>query len=181
LDGGNPPQWPETVVSMAAATGRPARGSHIIARVALEAAAWGAMMMVSALVALLFERGRGLNAQTGQILVIYFFGGAIAFAVARPFLHFVNRYLATSWRFVLALIVLAGLTMGATAGVLALDYRAYYAEWHDDFFSVAWFYQQAYTLLGSTYQYLVIGTRLYWPLGPVFLLLTSWWLARRAS
>jgi len=150
-------------------------------RLAMEAAAWGAMMTVSALVSLLIEQGRGLTAQTGQILAIYFTGAYIAFALARPFLGFANRYLAFRWRFALAVLVLAGLTLGATAGVLALDYRAYYSEWHDNFFSIVWFYQQAYTVLGSTYQYLVIGTRLYWPLGPVFLLVTSWWLARKAS
>lgn len=162
-------------------TDRPARRRDFIIRLAIEAAVWGVMMMVSALAALLLERGRGLNAQTAQILAIYFVGACIAYAFARLFLHFANRNLAMPWRFLLALFVLAGLTLGATAGILALDYRAYYAEWHDSFLSVTWFYQQAYTVLGSTYQYLVIGTRLYWPLGPVFLVLTSWWLARRAS
>lgn len=164
-----------------AITDKPARRREIAIRLAIEAAAWGVMMMVSALAALLFERGRGLNAQTGQILAIYFTGAYIAYAVARPFLAFTSRSLSMPWRFVLSSVVLAGLTLGATAGILALDYRAYYAEWHDNFLSVTWFYQQAYTVLGSTYQYLVIGTRLYWPLGPIFLFLTAWWLARRAS
>ncbi|GAB4349252.1 MAG: hypothetical protein Kow0026_04480 [Oricola sp.] len=153
----------------------------ILVRLALEAAAWGAMMMASALLALLLERGRALDARTGQILAIYFTGAFIAFGVARPVLAVANRRLSMPWRFLLAVTVLAGTTLAATAGILALDYRIYYAEWHDSLFSVTWFYQQAYTVLGSTYQYLVIGTRLYWPLGPVLLVITSWWLARRAS
>lgn len=168
-------------MNLAAMNGKPVRRRDFLVRLAIEAAAWGAMMLISALVALLLEQGRGFNAQTGQILVIYFTGGFIAFALARPFLSLANRYLAAPWRFLLAMLVLAGLTLAATAGVLALDYRAYYAEWHDSFLSITWFYQQAYTVLGSTYQYLVIGTRLYWPLGPVFLVVTSWRLARRAS
>lgn len=165
---------------MAPVTDVPA-GRRQVFNVAIEAAVWGSLMMVSALVALVLEQGRGINAQTGHILAIYFTGAFIAFILARPFLGYANRRLAMPWRFAVALGVLAGLTLGATAGVLALDYRSYYAEWHDSYFSVAWFYQQAYTVLGSTYQYLVIGTRLYWPLGPVFLIATSWWLARKAS
>ena len=168
-------------MNLSAISGKPAGRREIIVRVATEAAIWGVLMMVSALAALMLERGRGLDAQTGLILAIYFAGAFVAYAVARPLLAFTNRNLSMPWRFVVTLIALAALTLGATAGILALDYRAYYAEWHDNFLSVTWFYQQAYTVLGSTYQYLVIGTRLYWPLGPIFLLLTSWWLARKAS
>ena len=169
------------MTNLSAILGAPVRRRDMIVRLAIEAAVWGLMMLVSALVALLLEHGRGLNAQTGQILAIYFTGAYIAYVVARPLLAFLNRHLAMPWRIVLAVIVLAGATLAATAGVLALDYRVYYAAWHDDFLSITWFYQQAYTFLGSTYQYLVIGTRLYWPLGPLFLIAMSWWVARRTS
>lgn len=161
--------------------GKPAKRRQTMVRVAVEAAIWGAMMLISALAALRLEHGRSLNAQTGQILAIYFTGAYIAYAIARPALAIATARFALPWRFLFAIIVLTGLTLGATAGVLALDYRAYYSEWHSDFFSIGWFYQQAYTILGSTYQYLVIGTRLYLPLGPLFLVAASWWLARKAS
>ena len=65
--------------------------------------------------------------------------------------------------------------------MLALQYRAYYAQWHDPAFSRIWFWQQFYTALGSTYQYAVIGIRLYWPAGPPLLVVTSWWLSGRPS
>ena len=64
---------------------------------------------------------------------------------------------------------------------LSAKVLTYYAAWHAAPLSRTWIYQQIFTFLGSTYQYVVIGTRLYWPLGPVFLLLTSWWLSRKTS
>ena len=143
--------------------------------------AWGALMALSAYVALVFNFGRQLDDQVSGIIAIYFAGGFIGFLAAYPVFLTLSRRSGPVTRFGLALMLLALCTLGATAGVLALQYRTYYAEWHETIFSRIWFWQQFYTALGSTYQYAVIGTRLYWPLAPVFLLATSWWLSRKSS
>lgn len=154
---------------------------NMLALLVLECPAWGAMMAASAVVALTFGQERELDARTTVIAGIYFAGGFLAYGMARPLLALAGRRVSRPVRFVLALVALAILTLCATAGALAFHYRAYYAQWHEDAFSVGWFYQQVFTFLGSTYQYLVLGTRFYWPLAPLFLLPAAWWLSRRAS
>lgn len=150
-------------------------------RVVATALAWAVLMGFSALVGLLFERGRSLDPQVIEIVAIYGAGGLIGYLFAHVPLMWLVRRRAFPWNLLIAACALTLFTLGATAGVLAVEYRDYYAQWHGHPLSVVWFYQQFYTALGSTYQYAVIGTRLYWPLGPVFLVAMSWWLTRRAS
>ncbi|MFZ2101468.1 MAG: hypothetical protein WAU86_12980 [Oricola sp.] len=145
------------------------------------AVVWGCMMVASALVSLLLQQDRVLDRHVALILAFYFAGAFLAYVPVRLIVSWANRRLPASLRFLFALIMLAGGTLAGTAFVLALDYRAYYAAWHASAFSRIWFYQQFYTLLGSTFQYLVIGTRLYWPLGVLFLIVASWRLGRKAS
>ncbi|TCD14549.1 hypothetical protein [Oricola cellulosilytica] len=140
---------------------------------------WGSMMAVSAYVALRFGLGRSGGPSIGVILAIYFLGGACGFALAYPFLWFAHRISRPLLRTLLVILLLGIFTLGATALILLLQYRTYYAQWHGPALSRIWFWQQFYTALGSTYQYAVIGTRLYWPLGALFLLATSWWLSRQ--
>ena len=150
-------------------------------QVAATALVWAVLMGLSALVGLLFERGRILDPQVVKIVALYGAGGLIGYLFAHfPILWLVRRS-SHPWSLLIAACVLTLFTLGATAGVLALEYRTYYAQWHGYPLSIVWFYQQFYTALGSTYQFAVLGTRLYWPLGPVSLVAMSWWLTRRAS
>lgn len=150
-------------------------------RVIGEGLLWGAMMTAAAYFSLVSEHARALGPRVMTILAVYFAGGAIAYLFAFSVTHWLARHLSPRVTPLVAIMALGGFTLAATAGILAFDYRAYYAQWHEAAFSGDWFYQQFYTVLGSTYQYLVIGVRLYWPLGPVFLLLAGWWMTRRAS
>lgn len=138
-------------------------------------------MALSAFVALTVELGWPVDRQTVSILAVYFSGGLIGCLLAWPFIVFVGNRVSMPVATVFAAFMLTGLTLGATAGVLALDYRAYYAQWHDDILSKIWLYQQFYTALGSTYQFAVIGIRLYWPIGVLCIIPASLWLARRTS
>ncbi|MNY76595.1 hypothetical protein D3C86_2162310 [compost metagenome] len=61
--------------------------------------------------------------------------------------------------------------------LFALDYRAFYARWHADAGTRAWLYQFAFTSLVAFYQFLVLGIRLYLPVGGAALLAASLWLA----
>ena len=150
-------------------------------RILAGALAWGAMMAVCALVSLVLDQQRGLSYHVALIVAYYLAGGFLAYVAAWPFVSWAVSRFSAPQRFGFTAILLTGFTLAATASVLALDYRIYYSEWHAAIFSRTWFYQQVFTALGSTYQYLVIGSRLYWPLAPVFLLATSWWLSRKAS
>lgn len=150
---------------------------HLIA----ESVVWGAMMAGAAVFSLISEQGRAADLRVLTILTVFFVGGVIGYGFAYPATHLFAKRLPARLVLPFAVVMLAGFTLAATAGILALDYRAYYAEWHEVAFSRDWFSQQFYTALSSTYQYLVIGTRFYWPLGPLFLLLAGWWVSKRVS
>jgi len=158
-----------------------ARRQLRVIRVIGESLAWGALMTAAAYFSLISEQARVFGPRVMTILAVYFAGGAIAYLFAFPATHWLAKRVSRPLTLILAILALGCFTLAATAGILALNYRAYYAEWHEAAFSIDWFYQQIFTVLGSTFQYLVIGVRLYWPLGPVFLFFAAWWMTRRAS
>lgn len=159
----------------------PARRHMRLIRVIGESLVWGALLAASAYFSLVSEMARVFGQRVMTILAIYFAGGAIGYLFAMPVTHWLGKRIPPRLRLLCAVLALGGFTLAATAGILALNYRAYYAQWHEAALSHDWFYQQFFTALASTYQYLVIGIRLYWPLGPAFLLLAAWWTTRRAS
>jgi len=159
----------------------PARRQAQILRVIGESLLWGAVMTGAAYFSLMSEQERVFGPRVMTIMAVYFAGGAIGYLFAFPVARWFAKRVSPPLPLILAVLALGGFTLAATAGILALNYRAYYAEWHEAVFSIDWFYQQIFTVLGSTYQYLVIGVRLYWPLGPAFLLFAGWWMTRRAS
>ena len=160
---------------------RPARHPLRILRVIGESFLWGALMTAAAYFSLMSEQARVFGPRVMTILALYFAGGAIGYLFAFPVVRWLKKRISPRQRLIIAILLLGGFTLAATAGVLALNYRTYYAEWHEAAYSIHWVYQQIFTVLGSTYQYLVIGIRLYWPLGPAFLLIAGWWMTRRAS
>lgn len=83
----------------------------------------------------------------------------------------------------LSLIIgsLTALTIGVTAGLFALEYRSFYANWHSPAFSKIWFFEQFFTLAGAIYQFAVLGLRLYLPLSPFIVFSASIILLRRKS
>ena len=69
-------------------------------------------------------------------------------------------------------------TIAITAFLVALEYRSYYAEWHEAAFSVVWFFQFIFTVAAAVYQFLVMGVRIYFPLGLLFIVAASLWNVR---
>jgi hypothetical protein len=136
-------------------------------------------MGASALMVLVFE-----NWETAQkirsVAALFALGGAVAFplglALAR-FLSYRQRYEAA---FAAAFLSFAFATAGVTGGLYALDYRAYYSEWHADTFTRIWLLQFAHTFAAALYQFAVLGLRLFFPVGFAALLVVSYWFARRA-
>ncbi|PDT84453.1 hypothetical protein CO676_10545 [Sinorhizobium sp. BJ1] len=113
-----------------------------------------------------------------SILLLYASGGLIAW----PLSLFAGRCLAQDrtieTRFAAYLLCLIAGTIGVTALLFALDYRLFYSQWHAATGSRVWLYQALFTSLSAYYQFLVLGVRLYLPLGAVALLLASLGLAR---
>ena len=98
-------------------------------------------------------------------------GAAAAWVMSMITLMFLRPKLAghQTLTLLLAYFGLGLATVAVTAGLFTLDYRSFYARWHADIFSRDWFVQQAFTSASAIYQFLVIGSRLYLPLGPLLL------------
>lgn len=140
---------------------------------------WGGAMALSSVVASYFIFGYGIQSQLVSIAAIYFAGGFLAFV---PTLYVVNVLLPRPGkaRIVLMALLLALATIMMTAGVMAIVFRSYFAQWHAPFLTRSWMWQQLFTVAGAVYQYLVIGLRFYMPIGMLALVAASLWANRLA-
>ena len=113
------------------------------------------------------------------VSLLYVFGGALAFPVGLFAARLVS--LGRRWEvaFAAAFVCLAAATVGLTSGLFALQYRSYYAEWHAPAFTLTWGFQLVFTALVALYQFVVLGIRLYFPLGFVALFAASVWFVRQ--
>ena len=139
---------------------------------------WAIAMGASALSNLLLA-GWETPAKIRLIAFLFATGGAIAFPVGLFLARLVS--LGRQWEVVLAagLACLVASTIGITGGLFALQYRSYYAEWHAPAFTITWAFQFAFTVLIALYQFVVLGIRLYFPLGFIALAVAAVWFARR--
>ncbi|TIU13037.1 MAG: hypothetical protein E5W40_08905, partial [Mesorhizobium sp.] len=78
-----------------------------------------------------------------------------------------------------AFVCLLATTISFTGGLFALHYRSYYAQWHEPALTIAWSIQFVHTVATAFYQFIVLGIRLYFPLGFIALALASIWFARQ--
>jgi hypothetical protein len=140
---------------------------------------WGGAMAASALTILVIE-----NWETPQtirtVTALFAIGGTIAFPFGLILARFLSHGRRREVAFAAAFLSLAAVTAAATGGLYALDYRAYYAEWHAEAFSRIWFLQFVHTIAAALYQFAVLGFRLFFPVGFLALLVASAWFARRA-
>lgn len=105
------------------------------------------------------------------LLSLFALGGVLAWAFSTVFVKLARRYVKRGWLiYLLALIVLALTTLTFTSGLFALQYRSFYAQWHEQAFSRIWVLQFLFTSASAVYQFLVIGLRHYFPLGLPLLL-----------
>ncbi|WP_428428835.1 hypothetical protein [Pararhizobium sp.] len=146
--------------------------------VLLGAPLWGVMMAVSALAALYLRNGVETS-QLSSILVLFFSGGLVSW----PFALLLGRFGAIGrgreTRFAAFFLCLTLCTITTTAILFAIDYRIFYARWHAPFGTGTWVYQFTFTSASAIYQFIVMGIRLYLPLGFAALALTSLWLSCR--
>ncbi len=78
-------------------------------------------------------------------------------------------------------VVILITTIGLTAGLFALQYRLYYAQWHSTFFSIGWFFQFAFTTASALYLFAVQGLRTLLPFGPFALAVAAWMFMKSGS
>ncbi|TIX38504.1 MAG: hypothetical protein E5V40_19240, partial [Mesorhizobium sp.] len=81
--------------------------------------------------------------------------------------------------FAAAFVALLVATLAFTGGLFALQYRSYYAEWHAPAFTIRWAFELVFTMLTALYQFVVLGIRLYFPLGFIALVAAGIWFARQ--
>ncbi|MGF9691472.1 hypothetical protein AAIH46_01530 [Rhizobium sp. 0TCS1.26] len=148
-----------------------ARTSAGIGLVALSAGAIGWSFCCAGLaLAGLWRTERLDTFHLSPLLMVFAGGAALAWlASAAVLLLLRRRVVRLRLRLPLAFVILGAATLAFTALLFALDYRAFYARWHADAFTLDWTLQQLFTTASATYQFLVIGLRLYLPLGPLLL------------
>lgn len=135
--------------------------------------AWGLAMTTSAALNLYFLN-QSYELRTKLLLMIFFSGGLFGFMLTGAALRFSPSKWKASQRFSAAFLTLLLLTIGFTALIFALHFRIYFAQWHDDQLSIRLVFETAFTLMSAVYQFLVLGLRLYLPVGFIALLGASW-------
>jgi hypothetical protein len=139
---------------------------------------WGGQMLVASMVALYLRNGIETS-HAGDLAILYFAGGVLAW----PFTLLLGRFFAhrreIETRFAAFFVSLSVCTILMTAFLFAMDYRVFYARWHAPAGSLIWFFQFVFTGASSVYQFAVLGLPLFFPLGFVCLLATSFALAKR--
>lgn len=137
---------------------------------------WGMMMAASALVALCLQNGAETY-QLYSILVLYLCGGIVSWPCGVLLGRFCADGRGRETRFAAFFLCLTVCTIAATAFLFAMDYRLFYARWHGPFGSRLWIYQFIFTSVAAVYQFVVMGIRLYLPVGFAALAAASLWLA----
>lgn len=139
--------------------------------------AWALAMALAARHAL-WLREHDATFQLQGILMLFALGGLIAWPPSLFAARYIAQDRAFETRFAAFLLCLITGTVGVTALLFSLDYRMFYAQWHAAAGSRTWFFQLLFTILSAFYQFLVLGVRLYLPLGAIALVAMSLWLAR---
>nr|WP_181182622.1 hypothetical protein [Mesorhizobium sp. B3-1-9] len=139
---------------------------------------WGAAMGASALANLLLAAWETPDS-IRFVALLYGFGGVLAFPVGLMLARLVSRGRLWETAFAAAFVSLLAATLAFTGGLFALQYRSYYAEWHAPAFTPTWAFEFAFTMLTALYQFVVLGVRLYFPLGFAALVAASIWFARQ--
>lgn len=176
----------EAAASVEAKAGRAAAGARKRARLARSvpslplllfgAPLWSASMTLSAWFAL-WLRERDATFHLAELLWVFGAGALLAWPPALFLARFAAIGRRVETRFAAYLFFLSLGTIGMTALLFALDYREFYAQWHAPIGTTTWLFQFAFTTLIAFYQFLVMGLRLYLPVGGVILFAVCLWLA----
>lgn len=112
------------------------------------------------------------------LLGIFLCGGFLAWFFALPIARFLCLGRRVEARLAVALLLLTLASAMVTAFLFAMQYRLFYAQWHEPFGTEIWVFQFLFTSASAVYQFGVIGLRLLMPSGFLFLLAASTVLSR---
>ncbi|UJW76865.1 hypothetical protein IM739_13750 [Rhizobium sp. SL42] len=124
--------------------------------------------------------GRAGGSNPPLLALVYGCGGALAWLIALPFIRFASHGRLRETRLAAWFLFLGMGTIAVTAGLFALQYRLFYAQWHAPFPSRVWFLQQIFTTASALYQFAVLGLRHFLPFAFVLLFAVSLLMSRRS-
>lgn len=140
---------------------------------------WAAVMAASATISLYWLRSGIIDGPAQRLIGVFALGALIAFPVARKVLDYVPGHWQHGQRFAIAFLAFGAATLGFTSLLVAFDFLAYYGQWHDDHFSRRRIMETIMTILSACYQFLVLGLRLFLPIGFLALITASMAFAMR--
>ncbi|WP_230171740.1 hypothetical protein [Rhizobium sp. CECT 9324] len=142
------------------------------------AIAWG-LAMAGCFTLSVHLLGRSGGSHQPLLAFIYGAGGALAWLTALPIIR-VAAFGRQSETVLAAWFLFLGMgTIAVTAGLFALQYRIFYAQWHAPFLSRVWFLQQIFTSASALYQFAVLGLRHFLPFAFLLLFVVSLAMSRR--
>ena len=118
------------------------------------------------------------SAHTPLLIGLYFCGGLIGWFLALPVARFLALGAPVPSRLAASLLLLTLASVSAAAILFALQYRIFYAQWHQPFGTIIWVFQFVFTSASAVYQFAVLGFRLLMPFGFLVLLGASMVLSR---
>ncbi len=121
----------------------------------------------------------GISGKETALAAIYFVGGLFSWPFALFFARLVAIGASAPIRYGAALFSLAGCTLAMTAFVFSQQFRLKFSAWHEPIYTNTGMHQFVETTLSGVYQFAVVGSRLYFPVGIVCLFLAALWLGRR--
>lgn len=113
------------------------------------------------------------------VIILFALGGTVGGFLAWVFAATVAGARPRSARFAAMCFALILATAGITAFFFFLQYRLYYAQWHDQSFSEMWIVQMIFTGASAVYIFAVSGLRMLLPFGLPVLFLAALVFARK--
>lgn len=164
---------------MARRAGKGGRSARLAAGLA-DAIGYGLSVALAAVYGLYLRQDLA-DVRALTFLVIAAVGAATAHGATQLLLATPRAPNFPSQRLALAVALLAVGTLAMTSLIFGLHFRLTDPDGHAPFATLAWWIETAFSLGGSTAQYLVIGVPLTMPYGLFFLLAASFRLARAGT
>jgi hypothetical protein len=139
---------------------------------------WAALMGASAWLAGA-AAGKSIRGSLSAEIVTFSIGGLAALSPGLFLFRLLGPGKGHGQRFALIFLSLAAATALCTWLTFAVFFRAYYAQWHDDFLTGDWLREQIFTMASAGYQFAVLGLRSFLPLGLPALFLASWHISKK--
>ena len=155
----------------------PARQTY--SRTFLESLFWGVGMAASLLLSVEYAMA-GYTANLPELLALFFVGGLTAFPIARFVAQSIARNRPVEACFCAAFVCLAVSTIAITALFFAIVNWHLSSDWNGPLLTRTWLSQISISFAAAIYQFAVVGSRMYLPLGAALLVVMSIRMARQS-